>query len=285
VLSAVADDRAAFRPMELSPPCSNWNRNAVMLTNSVTSWRVHFLSPRPTSMRVPNCVLTPEEEAIVSQIDFDASTLRTSEDMERNGAAAAALMESLSARNAKPEMRLRYFTDPVYFVGGRGKSRKDLLERGGNKEKEIFRRPEFLSYLHYFLHGPSLPQNIVDAFRNEVENCGDLRSGEIVRLRKFAREQVRAHAQKPARSAEEFYKLTLDSGLPVSFAQLIHNSAKQVVRRRYPRRRTTNMGDAPQPDGIRVSAIPGAESIAFQPAQGIDGLARPLNQHEPGLLT
>jgi hypothetical protein len=183
-------------------------------------------------MRVPNCVLTPEEEALVSRIDFDASTLRTSEEMERNGANAAALMKSLSARNAIPEMRLRYFTDPGYFVGGRGKSRKELLERNGSREKEISRHPEFLSYLHYFMHGPSLPQNIVDAFRNEVENCDDLGSGEIVRLRKFAREQVRAHALEPARSAEEFYKLALDSGLPVSFAHMIHNSVKQVGRRR-----------------------------------------------------
>jgi hypothetical protein len=88
-------------------------------------------------MRVPNCVSTPEEEALVSRINFDASTLRTSEDVERNGAAAAALMKSLSTRNAIPEMRLRYFTDPVYFVGGRGKSRKDLLERNGNKKKRF----------------------------------------------------------------------------------------------------------------------------------------------------
>jgi hypothetical protein len=183
-------------------------------------------------MRVPNCVLTPEEEALVAHIDFNASTLRTSEDIERNGATAAALMESLSTRNAIPEMRLRYFTDPVYFVGGRGKSRKELLERNGSRDKEISRHPEFLSYLHYFLHGPSLPQNIVDAFCNEVENCDDLRSGEIVRLRKFAREQVRAHALEPSRSAEEFYKLALDSGLSVSFAQLIHNSVKEVGRRR-----------------------------------------------------
>jgi hypothetical protein len=183
-------------------------------------------------MRVPNCVLTPEEEALVSRIDFDGSPLRTSEDMERNGAIAAALMKSLSARNAIPETRLRYFTDPSYFVGGKGKSRKELLERDGIGEKEISHHPKFLPYLHYFLHGPSLPQNIVDAFRHEVENCGDLRSGEIVRLRNFAREQVRAHALEPARSAEEFYKLALDSGLPVSFAQMIQNSVKQVGRRR-----------------------------------------------------
>jgi hypothetical protein len=183
-------------------------------------------------MRVPDFVLTPEEEALVSRIDFDASTLRTSEDMERNGASAAALMKSLSARDAIPEVRLRYFTDPGYFAGGRGKSRQELLERNGSGEKETFRRPEFLSYLHYFMHGPSLPQNVVDAFRNEVETCDTLGSGEIARIRKFAREQVRAHALEPARSAEEFYKLALDSGLPVSFAQMIHNSVRQVGRRR-----------------------------------------------------
>jgi hypothetical protein len=218
--------------MELSPPWSIWNSNAVLLTNTVTSWRVHSLSPKYDPMHVRNCILTPEEEALVSRIDFDASTLRTSEDLEQNGTNAAALMKSLSARNAIPEMRLRYFTDPGCLVGGRGKSRKELLECDDSGEKVISHHPKFLPYLHYFLHGPSLPQNIVDAFRNEVENCDALGSGEIVRLRKFAREQVRAHALEPARSAEEFYKLALDSGLPVSFAQMIHNSVRQVGRRR-----------------------------------------------------
>jgi hypothetical protein len=145
-------------------------------------------------MRAQNCVLTPEEEALVARIDFGGSTLRTSEDIERNGATAAALMKSLSARNAIPEVRLRYFTDPDCLVGGRGRSRKELLERNGSRGKEISRHLEFLSYLHYFMHGPSLPQSIVDAFCNEVEKCDALGSGGIVRLRKFAREQVRAHA-------------------------------------------------------------------------------------------
>jgi hypothetical protein len=173
-------------------------------------------------------VLTPDEETLVGQVDFDASTLRRPDDLQRNGTAATALMKSLAARNAISQIRLRYFIDPIYFIGGRGKSRKELLERNGSGGEEIFRLPEFLSYLHYFLHGPSLPQNIVDAFLSERENCGEPSSDDIVTLGKFAREQARAHALEPARAAEEFYKLALEAGLPVSFAKLIRNAVRQV---------------------------------------------------------
>jgi hypothetical protein len=176
--------------------------------------------------------LTIDEEALVTQINFDPSALHGPEDAERNGTVAAALMKSLSGRNAIPGTRLRYFTDPGYFVGGRGQSRKELFERNGSRGEEIFRHPDFLSYLHYFLYGPSLPQNIVDAFSKEVGISGALSSSNIVTLGKFAREQVRAHALEPAVAAEEFYKLALDSGLQVSFAQLIRNSVKQSRPRR-----------------------------------------------------
>jgi hypothetical protein len=171
--------------------------------------------------------LTTDEEALVTRIKFDASTLHRPEDVERNGMLAAALMKSLSERSAIPEIRLCYFTDPDYFVDGRGRSRREMGERNGSGGEETFRHPDFLVYLHYFLYGPSLPQNIVDAFLSELENCADLSSGNIVTLGRFAREQARAHALEPARAAEEFYKLALEAGLSVSCAELIRKSVKR----------------------------------------------------------
>jgi hypothetical protein len=177
------------------------------------------------------CVLTPEEEALLAHIKFDMVELREPDDAERNGKAAAALMKSLAGRNAIPDVRLRYFTDPKYFAGGRGKSHKQLFERNGITGDEIFSHPHFLPYLHYFLHGPSLAQNIVDAFSSEVERCGGVSSSDVVPLGKFARQQVRAHGLEPGDAAEHFYKLALDCGLSASDARLISDSVKHGRRR------------------------------------------------------
>ena len=64
--------------------------------------------------------------------------------VQRNGEAVCALMKSLIARKVIPELRVKWFTDPAYFPGGRGKSRQQVFERNGCRGEDIFRHPHFL---------------------------------------------------------------------------------------------------------------------------------------------
>lgn len=173
-------------------------------------------------------VLTPDEQGLASQINLDALALRGPDDAQHNGAMAAALMPLLIARNAIPEVRVRYFDDPEYFVGGGGLSRRQVFERNGTRGEEIFYHPHFLEYLRYFLNGPSLPRHVIDAFREKVARCGNVTSSDVVPLGKYARELARSYRPDPSRAAEEFYKLALDCGLWVSYAQSVRDAVKKA---------------------------------------------------------
>ena len=172
--------------------------------------------------------LTPEEQGLVAQINLDALSLHGPDEVRRNGAAVAALMRSLAVRTGIPEVRVRYFNDSEYFVGGRGSSRRQMFERNGTRGEEIFHHPHFLDYLRYFLNGPSLPRQVVDAFRDEVAHCGTVTSGDVIPLGRRARELARSYRPDPSQAAEEFYKLALDCGLWVSYAQSVRNAVKQA---------------------------------------------------------
>ncbi|MCW5750718.1 MAG: hypothetical protein KIT81_06190 [Alphaproteobacteria bacterium] len=172
--------------------------------------------------------LTSDEQALVAQINFDALSLRRQDDVRRNGAVVAALMRSLAIRKGIPEARVRYFNDPEYFVGGRGSSRRQIFERNGTRGEEIFNHPHFLEYLRYFLCGPSLPCQVIEAFRDEVAHCGTVTSGDVIPLGRRARELARSCQPDPSWVAEEFYKLALDCGLWVSYAQSVRNAVKQA---------------------------------------------------------
>jgi hypothetical protein len=172
--------------------------------------------------------LTPEEQGLAAQIDFDAQSLRGPDDARRNGGAVTALMRSLIARKGIPEVRVRYFNDPAYFVGGRGSSRREMFERNGTRGEEIFHHPHFLDYLRYFLNGPSLPRQIIERFREEVADCGTVTSGDVIQLGRRARELARSYGPDPSRAAEEFYKLALDCGIWVPYAKSVRDAVKQA---------------------------------------------------------
>lgn len=78
--------------------------------------------------------LTEEEQALFDSIDFDATRNDFHAVAQKNGKKAAALARSLFARNAIPNARLRYFTDPDLFPGGRGRSHKQVFNDNGRTE-------------------------------------------------------------------------------------------------------------------------------------------------------
>jgi hypothetical protein len=118
--------------------------------------------------------LTLDEQGWVAQINYDALSLRGPDDVRRNGAAVAALMRSLTARKGISEVRVRYFNDPEYFVGGRGSSRREMFERNGTRGEEIFHQRSLLVTAHNFpKHCRTLPwrtsyQVICEAWTKDV---------------------------------------------------------------------------------------------------------------------
>jgi hypothetical protein len=172
--------------------------------------------------------LTDEEQALLNQITLDSAALRGHEHWQANGDAVCALMQSLVARNAVPEARRKYFTDPDYNPGGRGRSHQQEFEKNGCTGDEILRHASFLKFLKYFLQGPDLPKEVKERFREAVIGCGNLTSGDVVPLGKLARQLVRDNQLNSSQASEEFYKLALDCGIWFSYAEHIRSSVKQM---------------------------------------------------------
>lgn len=66
------------------------------------------------------------------------------------------LTESLLKRKAIPEQRIKYFTDKELQTGRKHKSRQQDFESNGTKGDDIFRHPDFIKYLTYFIEGASI---------------------------------------------------------------------------------------------------------------------------------
>jgi hypothetical protein len=171
--------------------------------------------------------LTDSEKALIARIDFGPTpAVHNSEVARANGEAALALAKSLTARNAIPPPRMRWFTDPAYNVSGHGGSREDDFVKNGKKGDDIFRDPNFLKHLRYWVYGPDLPPVVLDGFAAEVATCRPVTSGDLPALRYYAKQQTRAHALDGGTAAEEFYKLALECGLDEFEARSIRNAVK-----------------------------------------------------------
>ena len=176
-----------------------------------------------------SCIeLMVEEKALLGRVDFAPASNEKHDPEHWNavGEAALGLMESLIARKAIPDVRSKYFTDPDFNVGGRGRSRAQIFEKSGTHGEAIFRHPHFLKYLHYFLYGPDLPPAVIEAFRQKIAVMGPVTSSDIVPLGAFARQLVRNRRLRGDDPAEEFFKLALDCGLELYEARSIRDSVK-----------------------------------------------------------
>jgi len=174
--------------------------------------------------------LTERERDLVSRIAFNPSAGSHNADSWRPVSDAMdELMCSLLQRNAIPEARIKFFTDPQYFIGGRGLSHRQVFEKNGTRGNAIYRHGNFVKYLRYFLYGSDLPQRVIEDFRQAVADCGEpFTSSEATTLGDTARQFTRSHHLNPGESAEEFYKLALDCGLDADDARSIRDSVKKV---------------------------------------------------------
>jgi hypothetical protein len=174
--------------------------------------------------------LNEKERDLVSRIDFDPGAGSYNRDSWQPIAdAMAALMASLVERNAIPEPRKRFFTDPAYNIGGHGLSRQQIFEKNGTRGAAIFRHGNFVKYLRYFIFGPDLPEGLIEAFRTKVSDCGQpFTSGDAIAVADFARQLTRARGLSAAHAAEEFYKLTLDCDLDADDARTVRDTVQKV---------------------------------------------------------
>lgn len=175
--------------------------------------------------------LTAEEQVVLGQIELDASAQHDYQRWRQNGEFVVTLINSLIDRNGIPAHRVRYFDDPIYNPGGRGKSRMDVFEGNGCRGEDIFRHNHFLKFLRYFLHGPILPAAIIAQFQQAVDACGMVTSGDVIPLSKQARDLVRAHRLDPDSASDEVFKLALETGLDPSDAEVMRRSVRQIQRR------------------------------------------------------
>lgn len=174
--------------------------------------------------------LTEREKALISQIDFDPSATSHDADSWRPIAdAMEELMRSLLERNAIPEARRKFLSDPTFFIGGRGRSHLQVFEKNRTRGDEIFRHPHFVKYLHYFVYGPDLPKPVIEAFQQKVIDCGKpFTSGDSIAVADFARQLTRSHCLEAGDAAEEFYKLALDCGLDADDARSVRDTVKKL---------------------------------------------------------
>jgi len=172
--------------------------------------------------------LKADEQALVDQIDFDVRTSVPYEERLAIFDRAGSLMDLLLKRNAFPAHRLDWFSEPENFIGGHGSSREQRFRQNARPGEDIFRHPNFLKYLQYFVYGPKLPGNAMSAFEVEVEDCGMITSGDVPRLASAARQQARTHSLDPKSACEEYYKLALECGLDADQARSIRDSVQTI---------------------------------------------------------
>jgi hypothetical protein len=172
--------------------------------------------------------LTAEERELLDKLTFDMRLSTPYEERLKNLDHAGELMERLLERNAIPQHRLDWFTQPEYNIGGRGSSREGIFRRNAPPGADIFRHPHFLKHLRYFIFGPDLPERLMSTFQIEVQECGLVTSGDILPLANFARQQVRAHGLDARHTSEEYFKLALETGLDVDQARTIQDKVRQV---------------------------------------------------------
>jgi hypothetical protein len=177
--------------------------------------------------------LTAEEIALADAVQFDPLTFHGDHQaFLKNAELVCQLATSLLERDGVPEPRRRYFTDPEYNPGGRGRSRMGGFERNGTSGEAILRHPHFLKYLRYFIYGADLPVSALQAFKRAVEECGPITSGDIAPLGATARQLARTHRLEGGAAADEFYKLCLDLNMSPSNAASIRASVQQLRTRR-----------------------------------------------------
>lgn len=98
----------------------------------------------------------------------------------------------------------------------------------GTSGENIYKHPHFLSFLHYFIFGPDLPETIKEAFLRIVSSEPYISGSDMPGLRKFVRSETRKYGLKPKEASEEFYKLALECGIEEYLARMIRDGVHTI---------------------------------------------------------
>jgi hypothetical protein len=178
----------------------------------------------------PDISLNSEEQMLFNEIEFDPLLLKNSDHARENGDAVFKLLKSLVQRKGIPQIRIRYFTDPEFNLGGRGRSKQEVFEKNGTSGEDIYRHPHFLYYFSYFLSGASLSSLVKEGFKQQVDRCGSITSGDISTLSNWVNQLTKSNKLDQGEGSEEFFKLAIECGINVSYSASIVKGIRKTKR-------------------------------------------------------
>jgi len=161
--------------------------------------------------------LTDSETALYAEVSEAERLLLVNHNAQRArqaGEASKKLFRSLFERGAIPKPRLRYFADSEYNAHNPRASRRELFLRNAHTEDAMYAHPQFWRYLLYFINGADLPRAVVADFQKISQD--EFRDHDA--LASLARRTSRALPEDRGSKAEEFFKLAIDCGCPLSEA-------------------------------------------------------------------
>jgi hypothetical protein len=177
--------------------------------------------------------LAADEKALLDRITLDLVTDTDGyEAYSLNAKLIPQLMDLLQKRDAIPRHRLEYFDDPQFRSGRIKGSHRNLFERNGTADVEIYQHPHFLKYLRYFLFGADLPAEALDRFKSLVIRHSPVSGGDVQDLTKLAKDIVNERRMEPHEASEEFFKLCLDCGVHRMHAAAVRDIVRKMKLRK-----------------------------------------------------
>ncbi len=137
------------------------------------------------------------------------------------------LFESLQNRHAIPEVRLRFFFDPEFAESG-NKSRHEVFESTGTFGNEVYRHPNFISYLKYFIQGPDLPTPVIDGLCGILNDDAGTSGMVMDKYCKYARQCIRQYGIDRRKAASEFFRLGVEIGMELHAARTLREAAQSA---------------------------------------------------------
>lgn len=175
--------------------------------------------------------LIPEETKILEEMKLRQEQLFGDHSLaDRNGELSVALMRSLLQRKAIPDVRLKYFEDPSFRTGRPKGSYRSLFERNKTIGDDIYRHPNFLRHLRYFLTGADLPKDAIATFAQRSHSYGRVGPSDALELGALARDLTGKFAllTDTEATAEEFFKLALDCGIYQGHAAVVRDRVRSI---------------------------------------------------------
>lgn len=172
--------------------------------------------------------LTDEEAALLDQIELEALKLVNGQPARENGERAAQLATRLLERGAIPPVRKKVFADSDYATG-RGPSVREQFRRHGNSPEETLRHPHFLAWLRYFIFGPDLPANLIEAYATKLDDMGMITSGDVGVLATYVRAETRKYGLIKSQ-ADKIFKLALEHDDDIYLAQRLRREVLKTAK-------------------------------------------------------